>query len=118
MANPHLHAPLQSVAMSPENIAIAEIPPAMRKRLRAVGQLVGFVLDVLILIGVIGGEATLKQLLPSHFGFDVPATRLVIHSLDLVALLVVVALPLIFARLSLLSEVRYRRRHGKWRWEW
>jgi len=109
---------LRPVAMSPDDVSIGEIPPAMRQKLRSIGQLGGLVVGLVVFFGLVACRPSLQNVLSSRLGFDVPTVRLWSDCLPLMGAVALFGLPLLFARLNLLSEVRYRHKHGKWRWEW
>jgi hypothetical protein len=96
---------------------IAEIAPAMLAKLRLDGSARGTATAVALLLALqaiywpIVAQQNLKpfadraDLLPYCFG-----------GLGIVVVLQI-ALPHVFKRRNVLNEVRYRRQHGKWRWE-
>jgi hypothetical protein len=96
---------------------IADIAPAMLIKLRADGTAKGAewgsTLNLLWMCWFLG-DLAVRNLQPT-------ADRLGPWSYFLWGLSVTaalqIALPFFFKRRSVLNEVRYRRQHGKWRWE-
>ena len=96
---------------------IADIAPAMLAKLRedgiAKGASMGSVFLLALMLLFVGNLAYPGV----ESALSVPATSdLFFWGLG-VTVVLQIALPLYFKRRSVLNEVRYRRHHGKWRWE-
>jgi hypothetical protein len=87
---------------------IAEIAPPMLAKLREDGELKGAFCSVIPLL-----------LFVSFFRWELvgPLQTQLKSWVILLLILLALALPFFFKRRSVLNEVRYRRQHGKWRWE-
>lgn len=96
---------------------IAEIAPAMLVKLRKDGSDRGAALGstLFMCLGIwLLGDMAVQNLEPITMR---PGPSLYfLYGLGIGAVLQI-ALPLFFKRRSVLNEVRYRRQHGKWRWE-
>lgn len=84
----------------------AEIAPAMLVKLRedgtARGYAMGGILFALLMVWFLADRTESS----SYFYWGLGVT-----------VILQVSLPLFFKRRSVTNEVRYRRQHGKWRWE-
>jgi hypothetical protein len=89
------------LAISDKNL-LAEISPAMLKKLRDDGRAEGF--WIALLVGVVLHLDTADPELAIAFG-------------GVASILALIALPIYFRRRKVWVEVIYRRQHGKWRWE-
>ena len=108
---------LRPMARSPDEVSIGEIAPAMRSRLRTIGWIGGFIVALVVLAGMYFSAPFLKGVLVSRFHFDAITAIAISHLLDNLGRIGLFVWPLIGARISLQLELRYRRLHGKWRWE-
>jgi hypothetical protein len=102
------------LAISDKNL-LAEISPAMLKKLRDDGRAEGF--WIALLVGVVSflyGHARLDAVL---LHLDTADPELAIAFGGVASILALIALPIYFRRRKVWVEVIYRRQHGKWRWE-
>lgn len=89
---------------------IAEIAPAMRKKLERDGSEKG-ILQALSLIAL--SLALQQMMLHSEFEYRFA----VMFASIAVTLVALAALPILRKRRNVAAELHYRRKHGKWRWE-
>jgi hypothetical protein len=96
---------------------IAEIAPPMLVKLRqdgiAKGASTGSVFFLALMLLFVGNLAYPNV----ESALSVPATSDLFFWGFGVTIALQIALPFFFKRRSVLVEVRYRRQHGKWRWE-
>jgi hypothetical protein len=90
---------------------IAEIAPAMKEKLRRDGYGRGLAigLQVLFLTMLVSRQIGDMESIAHPMQFIV--------ALSVMAIGVLVLLPLYMRKIGLSSELRYRRQHGKWRWD-
>ena len=93
-----------------DDALIAEIAPAMRKKLEHDG----FVKGVQFAVSLIALSLALQQLmLRSEYEYRFA----VMFAGIAVAMVALAAFPVFLKKRSVATELRYRRQYGKWRWE-
>ncbi|HVO03039.1 MAG TPA: hypothetical protein VMT54_12600 [Candidatus Cybelea sp.] len=110
--------PVRPVAISDDDISIGEIRPAMLAKLKADGKIIGILLGLVIAAMVYWawpvGVAALVQ---EQLRLDYFEMRLATDLYTGLGGLSILLLPLLTPYWNVRREVRYRRLHGKWRWE-